>query len=109
MSEKYPEIYKKKINNLKSKVQNFYYYNHEKQDIIEEEKEKPEKENNDLYDLKSKINAIFKKPNFVYQAVVNIMYKDGKNITKNIIGFKDNYLLTKEGEKININDIKDVN
>ena len=36
------------------------------------------------------------------------MYKNGENIDKKIIGIKENYLLTQNGEKIHINDISDI-
>ena len=104
MNNKFPEIYKKKIDKLKSKIQNTYYYTHK-----EVTQNKKEAEEINEYDLKSKINAIFKKPNFVYQADVNIMYKNGDNITTSIIGFKNNKLITKDGNKIDIEDIKDIN
>lgn len=102
MKDKFPEIYKKKIEKLKSKVQNSYYYHYDGN------KQKEVKEL-DINDLKIKINNIFNRSNFIYQTGVNIMYKNGENINKIIIGLKDNYLLTKDGEKIDINDISDIN
>lgn len=112
MKDKFPEIYKRKIENLKSKVQRDFYYhasdeNDElnKNDVISDTKENREVSKADLI---NKINDIFKRPDYVYQADVNIMYKNGKNIDKKIIGFKDNYIMTYDGEKIYIDEISDI-
>lgn len=104
MSNKIPEIYKNKIEKLKTKVQKEFYY-HSKDEQIKEE------DNNEVMDKKTlleKINAIFKRPDYVYQADVIIMYKNGKNKHKKIVGLKDNYLITLDNEKIIIDDIKNI-
>ena len=110
MKDKFPEIYKRKIENLKSKVQKDFYYHAEAErnesKSIEKKVINDNKENK--ISLIDKINNIFKRPDFVYQAAVNIMYKNGENIDKKIIGIKENYLLTQDGEKIHINDISDI-
>lgn len=101
-----PQLYKNKFNSIKSKVQNEYYYKSKKEeedDIVDVH----DKKNNTL-DLNKKINSIFNSPNYVYQADVNIMYKSGESMNKKIVGIKDNYLLTLDGEKIFINDIYDI-
>lgn len=108
MKDKFPEIYKNKINNLKSKVQKDFYYhatdfkqdNTKGYDIRGEQLSKT--------DLINKINNIFKRPDYVYQADVNIMYKNGKNIDKKIIGFKDNYIMTSDGDRIFIDEISNI-
>lgn len=111
MKDKFPEIYKRKIENLKSKVQKDFYYHAEalKDEPKVTKVEKTSNDREDKINLIDKINSIFKRPDFVYQADVNIMYKNGENIEKKIIGLKENYLLTQDGEKIHINDISDVN
>ena len=58
--------------------------------------------------MTNKIKNIFQRPDYVYQANVNIMYKNGENKQKKIVGFKENYLITLEGEKIYIDEIKDI-
>ena len=58
--------------------------------------------------LLKKIESIFSRPDYVYQADITILYKNGENINKKIVGIKDNYLLTIEGEKIYIDDIYDI-
>lgn len=113
MKDKFPEIYKNKVENLKSKVQKEYYYHANdissakiKEDIKEESENTEELSN---VDLRSKINDIFKRPDYVYKVDVNIMYKNGETIMKKVIGFKNNYLITNDGEKIYINEISDIN
>ena len=107
MPNKFPEIYKNKINNLKTKVQEEYYYHN----MIKETK-KPKEEIKEskvsINDLRKKINDIFKREDYIYQADVNIMYKTGEIINDKLIGFKDDYLLLKEKGKVSIDEIKDV-
>lgn len=110
MKDKFPEIYKRKIENLKSKVQKDFYYHANADNNIIDEKEASIEENKKIskIDLIDKINDIFKRPDYVYQADVNIMYKNGKNINKKVIGFKNNYLMTYDGEKIHIDEINNI-
>ena len=102
--DKISEIYKNKINKLKTKVQDTYYYHNNEEETIKNNNEPINKT-----DLLKKIESIFKRSDYVYQTNINIMYKNGKSIDKTIIGVKDNYLLTMEGERINIDDISDIN
>ncbi len=99
--DKTPEIYKNKINKLRTEVQDSYYYSKDKNNI-----EKEKKINS--VDVVKKIESIFKKNDYVYKASINIMYKNGESSKKNIIGIKDKYLLTMEGERISIDDIYDI-
>ncbi len=111
MKDKFPEIYKNKIENLKSQVQKNFYYHAEEKNIEQDSKYNRNKNSNikiDKSEIIKKINNIFKRPDYVYQAAVNIMYKNGENIEKKIIGMKDNYILTHDGEKINLDDISDI-
>ena len=59
-------------------------------------------------ELIKKLNEIFESPNFVYQADITILYKNGENIKEKVIGIKDDYLITLEGNKINLNDIYNI-
>ena len=99
MEKKHPEIFKNKLHNLKTKVQNDFYVHAD--DIKETKKISKE-------DLIAKINNIFKRPDYVYQADITIMYKNNENKIKKIIGFKDNYIITIDNEKISIDDIYDI-
>lgn len=107
MNEKFPEIFKNKIDNIKSKVQNEYYCRNVTKERTEEMITKEDKKisRNELLD---KINYIFKRPDFVYQADITIINKNGKSINKKIVGIKDNYLLTLDDEKIYLVDIYDI-
>ncbi len=112
MKGKFPEIYKNKIENLRSKVQeNFYYHADVKKNQNKNKEDEILNRNGtqmDKVSLMKKINDIFKRPDYVYQADVNIMYKNGENIKEKIVGVKDNYLINKDGTKIYIDDIFDI-
>lgn len=97
MSDKIPEIYKNKIEKLKSKVQKDFYYHYKDNNNIEDKVDKKT--------LLEKINAIFKRPDYVYQADITIMYKNGESKHKKVVGLKDNYLITLDNEKIMLDDI----
>ena len=107
MKDKFPEIYKNKIENIKSKVQKDFYY-HASDGKSSNDIRQVSDEKLDKVDIINKINNIFSSPNFVYQADVNIMYKNGENINEKVVGMKDNYLLTLDGRKIFIDDISNI-
>lgn len=104
MSDKIPKIYKNKIDKLRTKVQKDFYYHSDNE--INNRAITPSKISRS--ELLDKINAIFKRPDFVYQADVIIMYKTGKNKHKKVVGLKENYLITLENEKIMLDDILDI-
>lgn len=110
MKDSFPGIYKNKINKLKTGIQNEYYFRNFKDNETRNE----EIINNnkgikiDKMSLLRKIDNIFKRPDYVYQADVIIVHKNGENIRKKIIGKKDNYLITFEGEKIYFDEILDI-
>lgn len=110
MRDKFPEIFKSKVDKLRSNVQKEFYYHHD--DIDSNRKVKSNAANSlekiDKTTLMKKINSIFSSPNYVYQADITIMYKNGENINKKVVGIKDNYLITFDGEKIYIDDIYDI-
>lgn len=104
MSDKIPKIYKNKIDKLRTKVQKEFYYHSDNE--INNRAITPSKISRS--ELLDKINAIFKRPDFVYQADVIIMYKTGENKHKKVVGLKENYLITLENEKIMLDDILDI-
>ncbi len=106
-NKKFPKVYKSKIEKLKSKIQNEYYYHDNSHDRDLKMTDFKNKKVDKMLLLK-KINNIFSSPNYVYQADISILYKNGENISKKVIGIKDNYLITIEGEKIFIDDIYDI-
>ena len=100
MKDKFPEIFKNKVDKIKSKVQKEFYYHNSDESNTDKREVKIDK-----MTLLKKIESIFSRPDYVYQADITILYKNGENINKIIVGIKDNYLLTIEGEKIYIDDI----
>ena len=101
MKEKFPEIYKNKIDKIKSSVQKEFY--------VHKNTSMPDKiDKISRIELIKKLNEIFESPNFVYQADITILYKNGENIKEKVIGIKDDYLITLEGNKINLNDIYNI-
>lgn len=104
MKDKFPEIFKNKIDNVKCRVQKEYYYHANK--IPNEDKD--ERKIVDRTELLNKINGIFERPDFVYETDITIMYKNGESINQRIVGLKENYLINIAGEKIYINDILDI-
>lgn len=105
MKEKLPKIYKNKIENIKSNIQNEFYY---RSNSTAEDKRDDNNVKVDKSVLLMKIDNIFKRPDYVYQKDIIIMFKDGKNIEKKIIGRKDNYIITFDGQKIYLDDILDI-
>lgn len=103
MKDKFPEIFKNKVDKIKSKVQKEFYYHNSVESNTDKREVKIDK-----MTLLKKIESIFSRPDYVYQADITILYKNGENINKKIVGIKDNYLLTIEGEKIYVDDIYDI-
>ncbi len=109
MKDKFPEIYKNRVDKLKSKVQKEFYYHNDDNSLKKEDRvDKKDREGVDKMTLLKKINSIFQRPDYVYQADITILYKNGKSMNKKIVGIKDNYLLTFEGERIYIDEIYDI-
>lgn len=106
MEDKFPRIYKNKVDKIKSKIQKEFYYKSDNENT--QNKDVNLDVNVDKNSLIKKINSIFSRPDYVYQTDVIIMYKNGENKQKKIIGVKDNYIITFEGEKIYIDDIIDI-
>lgn len=107
MSEKFPEIFKNKIDNTKMKVQNEYYCRNVSEEYIDEVSINKTKKIS-RSELLNKINSIFKRPDYIYQADITIITKNGESMSKKIVGIKDNYLLTLDEEKIYLDDIYDI-
>lgn len=109
MDDKFPKIYKNKINKIKSKVQkDFYYRADNDNDERAAQGSNFSSQSVDKMTLLKKINSIFSRPDYIYQADVIIMYKNGENKQKKIVGVRDNYLITIDNEKIMIDDVADI-
>ena len=99
LKDKFPEIFKTKVNKLKADVQNQFYYHKDKREPTV---------NASNEEIRTKISNIFLNNDYVYKADINIMLKNGESMFKKLIGFKKDYILTMDGDKININDIADI-
>ena len=66
------------------------------------------KEKVSYYDIYTKINKLFKSPNYIYKIKVLIKTKDEEK-EEILIGKTSKYLLTINNEKIQIKDILDIN
>ncbi len=110
MSRQLPKVF---VNNINKRLRNnsevYYSFLENKQknkkrtpkvEYIEELEELEE-------DIPSKLNKIFNSPNFIYKLDVIITMED-KVIEKSLIAMTSDYLLTMDGEKISIKDIKDI-
>lgn len=110
MKDKFPEIFKNRVDKLKSSVQNEFYYHHDNNNNLKDQDKVEDEvvEEVDKVALLKKINSIFSRPDYVYQADITILYKNGKSMNKKIVGFKDNYLLSSKAERIYIDEIYDI-
>ena len=106
--DKVPKIHKENIKSLKSKVQNEFYFHRNLRNDESYEHEQQKKIKVSKKELINKINAIFLRNDYVYQADINIMYKNGENKHEKIIGFKDDFIVTLSGERIHIDEIIDI-
>ena len=90
-----PKVYANKINKKIDNTQSIFYGSDR------------EVKKMDFVSIEKKINDIFKSINHVYKSKVEITTYEGI-IVKDIVGKTGNYLLTLDGEKININNILDI-
>ena len=91
MEKKIPKVFANKIDR---KIENNEVF---KDDTIKE----------DILDINSKINNIFKSKDYIYKVDVNIKLKDGV-VSKRVIGKRNDYLITMDNELIKISDILDI-
>lgn len=96
MSKKLPSIFSNKIDKKLNNNEDYFVSNNNR-NIEQLSKE----------DINNKINNIFSSYDFVYRINVVISLKD-RDITKKIIGKKDNNLITIDGEYISVDDILDI-
>ena len=100
MKNKLPGIFKSKVENVKTKVQKSFYYHYG--DSITEEKEQDENA------ILKKVNNILNYKNYIYNADITILCKNGENINKKIIGYKDGYLLFLDESKMPLSEVYDI-
>lgn len=96
MDKKLPNVYANEIDKKIDNVQELYYgsLNNEERTYS-------------LNEILRKINEIFASSSHVYKSDAIIKTSNGE-IIKTIVGKTGNYLITIEGEKINISDILDI-
>lgn len=97
MDKKLPKVYQNPINKDINNNLDYYVSDSNNREI-------PNTEENII----NKINAIFKSPTHVYKSNVKIKLIDNSEIDATIVGKVNNYLLTLNGEKININKISQI-
>jgi len=101
MNNKDSKIYTNRIESLKNNIQKEFIC---KSSEVRTERYSEVSKN----EIIRKLKVIFSKPNYIYQTDINIMYKNGKNMTEKIIGLKDNYLMTFDGKRIYLDEISDI-
>ncbi len=102
MNKKLPNMFVNKIDKNLSNNDTVYYSSN-RQTL-----EKVVKSPSDYMTINQKINAIFKSLNHAYKLNVKIVYKDGTESEKILIGKKQNNLITYDNEIINISDILNI-
>ena len=106
MDKKLPEVFHNTINKRITNNEDVYYSANK--EVGKKIDTKKDITNNNKINIKRKINEIFASPNYVYKANVNIVTNDGI-INKKVIGRNQKNLITMDNEKINIDDIIDIN
>lgn len=106
MNKKLPKLYVNKIDKIIDNNDLVFYS--AKKFKVKEEKTTSSTSKNDIQSIEEKIQALFNSPNFVYKKNATITLKDKEVINKDIIGQKDNKLITIDDETINVADIKDI-
>ena len=101
MNQKLPKVFPAFIKDDLKNIQDIYYSNSNKDKISS-------RSSLDNLSIESKINRIFKSPNYIYKKEVIITKDDNSEYRKTIIGRTNNSLLTLENETIDINKIKDI-
>jgi hypothetical protein len=100
MDKKVPKVFANKIDHELKNNENIYY-------SFDRKENKPNKTFVKGTTIMQKIRSIFKAPNFVYKAKVEIVTDEGV-VKKEIVGYNKNYIMTLDDEIIPINKIKDI-
>lgn len=104
MNKKLPEIFHNTIDKKLNNNEDVFYSAKNNEEIKEEKKTN---KINYKKSIRQKINEIFASPSYVYKASVIIKTKDS-TINKRIIGRNSKYLITMDNEKIDIDNIIDI-
>lgn len=110
MERKLPGVFVNKIEKRINNNETVYYtsnQNHEQSTSVKESAVVQKKIGSIEPNIKQKINELFKSVNYIYKLDVSITLKDQK-ITKRIIGYNSQDLITFDNERIPIQDILDI-
>jgi hypothetical protein len=105
MKKNLPELFHNPIDKKISNNDAFYYSCNDNSDKKEE---RSTKNVQDTINIRQKINNIFSSPSYISSSNVTLLLKSGERNVK-IIGRNKDYLITIDNEKINIEDILDIN
>lgn len=96
-----PKVFINSINKSIKNNKDFFYF--KKDDEIEMIDESV-----NVNEIRNKIKEIFDSDSFVYKSRVDITLKSGNHLIDDVIAIKDNYLITLNDERVNIDDILDI-
>lgn len=96
MKNNLPRVYANPINKELKNNLDYYVSNTNEERSINSE------------NIPRKINEIFASPHHVYKSKVRIRLFDNQELETTIVGKTGNYLLTLNGEKVNIDNIADI-
>lgn len=99
MDNKLPKVFQNKIDKKINNNKNFFYSANKPLESDSQE---------ELIDVRKKINDIFSSNNYIYKASV-LIKMENKTIDTKIIGRNKDYLITMDNKTIPINEIKDIN
>ena len=107
MNKKLPEVFHNSIDKKLSNNEDVFYSAKDNDDMITNKDNKVNKNISINKSIRQKINEIFASSSYVYKANVVIKTND-KTINKRIIGRNSKYLITMDNEKIDIDNIIDI-
>lgn len=90
------------INNVNKNVKNNVYSYHYKYEKTNDEKEI------NINDVLRSISKLFSNEAFVYKIKAVITLKNNNILNKEIISLQNGYLISLDGDKINLSDIKEI-
>lgn len=108
MKKELPSMYQ---NDIKKEITNSMNTYYSKTNFMKPREVAPVKESTNKYVIsaKKKVYNIFKANKYEYIINTKIEYNDGRVEERKIIGQDKQFIITLDKEKINIDDIKDIN
>ena len=103
MEKKLPNVYvNTNAKNVNGNNRSVYY------SFLDNKKNRVNSKYNSI-DIRKKINELFNKSNYNYKVKVNIIYSNGEEKEEIIVSKNYDYLLNIKGERIQIDNIIDIN